>query len=147
MEHLDPASASERYSFHCGTFNGNPIGIECAHVALDVLVEEGGIESLSALGEYAREQLDRLFKTLGARVQITGVGSVFHFYFSDEPIHDHAAVRRSDIALSDAIHRRIYAAGIYKNFSKAYLSTAHTRDHVDELCDALGWAYRQSVHA
>jgi len=142
MEHLDPASAPERYSFHCGTFNGNPLGIACAHVALDILVEEGGIGRVSALGQYARDRLDRLFRDLGVAAQITGEGSVFHFYFSSEPVHDHAAVRRSNIALSDEIHRRIYGAGIYKNFSKAYLSIAHEQDHVDELCDALGWAYR-----
>lgn len=142
MEHLDPRSDSHNYSFHCGTFNGHPIGIECAHTTIDILVDEKGLDYISELGEYGRQAFAKLFRDLGAKVQITGDGPIFHFYFSEEPIHDHAAVRRSNVPLSDAMHREIYARGIYKNFSKAYVSTAHTKDHIDELCEALGHAYR-----
>lgn len=141
MEHIDAATPSETYNFHCGTFNGHPIGVECAHTAIDILVNEGGIDQISALGDYARERLRQTFQELGVEAQITGDGPVFHFYLTAEPVHDHAAVRRSDIALSDAMHREMYAAGIYKNFSKAYVSTAHDRDHVDELAEALKWSY------
>jgi glutamate-1-semialdehyde 2,1-aminomutase len=143
MEHLDPNSAPEKYSFHCGTHNGHPIGIECAHTTLDIMVPEGGIEQISQLGVYAREKMKKLFQDLGVTAQITGEGPIFHFYFTDEPVHNHSVVRRSNIALSDAIHRKVYEGGIYKNFSKAYLSTAHTKDHVDELADALGRAYKE----
>lgn len=142
MEHLDPRSAPEQYSFHCGTHNGHPIGIECAHTMLDILVDEGAIEQISDLGAYARERMRKLFADLGLVAQITGEGPIFHFYFTEEKVHDHAAVRRSNIALSDRIHRRIYEAGIYKNFSKAYVSTAHTSSHIDELADAIAWAYK-----
>lgn len=145
MEHLDPDSPPSNYSFHCGTFNGHPIGIECAHTTLDMLINEGGIDHISALGDYGRQRLARLFKDLGAAAQITGDGGVFHFYLTDEPVHDHAAVRRSNVALTDKMHRLLYANGIYKNFSKAYVSTVHTRDHIDQLVDALGWAYREVV--
>lgn len=146
MTHLDPNSPAETQSFHCGTFNGHPIGIECAHTTLDLLIEEGGLAQLGELGVYAREALRRLFADLGVAAAITGDGPIFHFYLTEEPVHDHAAVRRSNIALSDAMHRLIYGAGIYKNFSKAYLSLAHTRDHVDELCDAFAWAYRTAFN-
>ena len=143
MEHLDPRSPFESYSFHCGTHNGHPIAVECAHTSLDLLVEEGGIAQICALGDYARDRLAAMFASRRVAAQITGAGPIFHFYFSDEPIHDHAAVRRSNVALCDAIHLKLLAGGIYKNFSKAYLSTAHTRDHVDELVEAIGWAFDQ----
>lgn len=145
MQHLDPNSRADQYSFHCGTFNGHPLGIECSHTTLDVLIEEGGINQISALGDYAREKMRETFKKLGVTAQITGDGPVFHFYFTDEPVNDHAAVRRSNIALSDAIHRKIYENGIYKNFSKAYVSVAHNEDHIDQLADALSWSYRETV--
>jgi glutamate-1-semialdehyde 2,1-aminomutase len=143
MEHLDPESSPGTYSFHCGTFNGHPIGIECAHTTLDVLIDEGGIDHISSLGEHGRHGLARLFADLGVAAQVTGDGGIFHFYFSDEPVHDHAAVRRSNVALADAIHRKLYANGIYKNFSKAYVSTVHTRGHLDEFIDVVRWAFRE----
>jgi glutamate-1-semialdehyde 2,1-aminomutase len=143
MEHLDPRSDAATYSFHCGTYNGNAIGIECAHTTLDLLVEEGGLEELRRLGETARERLKRLFSDLKIKAAITGAGPVFHFYLTEEPVNDHAAVRRSNLKLSDAVHRKIYEAGIYKQFSKGYLSLVHSRDHVDALCDALSWSFRE----
>ena len=87
--------------------------------------------------------MQALFVDMGVAAQITGEGPIFHFYFTEEAVHDHAAVRRSNVALSDAIHRKMYEAGIYKNFSKAYLSVAHTEDHVIELADAIRWAYQE----
>lgn len=143
MMHLDPRSLADSYSFHCGTHNGHPLAIECAHTSLDLLVDEGGIAQISELGDYARDRLAAMFAERRVPVQITGAGPIFHFYFSEEPIHDHAAVRRSNVALCDAIHMKLLEGGIYKNFSKAYLSTAHTRDHVDELVDMIGWAHEQ----
>jgi glutamate-1-semialdehyde 2,1-aminomutase len=145
MEHLDPSKVDDQYSFHCGTFNGLPASVECAHTTIDMLVEEGGIGQLAQLGVYAREEVGKLFKDLGVATAVTGDGPIFHFYFTEEDVHDHAAVRRSNLALSDAMHRRLYTAGIYKQFSKAYLSLAHTRAHVDELCDMLRWSYRETV--
>lgn len=142
MEHLDPSSPDEQYSFHCGTFNGLPLSIACAQTALDILIDEGGIVELAKLGEYARDSLKTLFGRLNRPAAVTGDGPIFHFYFTEEEVNDHAAVRRADNALSDAIHHRMYAAGIYKQFSKAYLSLAHTEAHIDEFCDVLDWAYR-----
>jgi len=140
MEHLAPGSDPATYSFHCGTFNAYPLGIECAHTTLDILVGDRGIDLLARLGASAREAVARTLSDCGLAAQVTGDGPLFHFYFSEEPIEDHAAVRRSNLALSDAIHRRMYAAGIYKQFSKAYLSVVHTEDHISAFCDALRWA-------
>nr|WP_281377830.1 aminotransferase class III-fold pyridoxal phosphate-dependent enzyme [Sphingobium subterraneum] len=142
MEHLDPSDLSTQYSFHCGTFNGLPMSIACAQTAIDLLVDEGGIARLAELGSYARERLHRMFHDLQEPVCVTGDGPIFHFYFTEEDVHDHAAVRRANNAFGDAIHRRLYGAGIYKQFSKAYLSIAHEESHIDAFCDALLWAYR-----
>ncbi|MEC3909445.1 aspartate aminotransferase family protein [Sphingobium sp. CR2-8] len=147
MEHLDPNDGSNQYSFHCGTFNGLPMSIACAHTALDVLVDEDGIGRLAELGLYARDRLKGLFQDLNRPACITGDGPIFHFYLTEEQVHDHAAVRRADNAFSDAVHRRMYKAGIYKQFSKAYLSLAHDKAHIDEFCDVLRWAYLQEVSA
>jgi hypothetical protein len=34
----------------------------------------------------------------------------------------------------------MYGAGIYKQFSKGYLSTVHTQAHVDHFISVLEWA-------
>jgi glutamate-1-semialdehyde 2,1-aminomutase len=142
MDHLTPGSDPKTFSFHCGTYNGHPLAIECSHTTIDILLREGGLEHLASLGIRMREELRRTFHDLKMPVAVTGDGPLFHFYFTDEPVNDHAAVRRSNLALSDRIHRQMYEAGIYKQFSKGYLSTAHTDAHIDHFISVLAWATR-----
>jgi glutamate-1-semialdehyde 2,1-aminomutase len=142
MEHLIPGSDPQTFDFHCGTYNGYPLGIECSHTMIDILFLERGLDHLAALGAQMREALKRTFHDLGLSVAITGDGPVFHFYFTEEPVNDHAAVRRSNLALSEKIHRKLYGSGIYKNFHKGYLSTVHTNQHIDHFIDVLVWASR-----
>lgn len=145
MEHMTPGTDPSTFSFHCGTFNGSPLAIECAHTTLDIMIDEGGIVELGKLGEFARERVGAVFKDLGVTAQITGVGPMFHFYFTDEEVTDQAIARRSNLALGQDIHRRMYAAGIYKQAAKNYLSIVHTADHIDAYCDVLRWATSVSI--
>jgi glutamate-1-semialdehyde 2,1-aminomutase len=145
MEHMTPGSDPKTFDFHCGTYNGHPLAIECAHTTMDILVNEGGIKDLATLGENMRGNLARTFRDLKIPVAITGEGPVFHFYITDGPVRDHAAVRRTNLALSDKIHRQLYAAGVYKQFSKGYLSIVHTQDHIDTFNSMLAWAARAAI--
>jgi glutamate-1-semialdehyde 2,1-aminomutase len=142
MEHMTPGSDPKKFDFHCGTYNGHPLAIECSHTTIDILVNEGGLEYLGNLGAATRELLRRSFHDLKLAAAITGDGPLFHFYFTEEPVNDHAAVRRSNLALSDKIHRQMYGAGIYKQFGKGYLSTVHSQAHVDHFISVLEWATR-----
>jgi glutamate-1-semialdehyde 2,1-aminomutase len=139
MEHLDPA-AGEPTSFHCGTFSGYLLGVECAHATLDVLVEQGGIARLEALGELAAERLRRACADLGVPAAVTMAGGVFQLYFTAGTIRSAADVRAADQALSAAYHRLLLEAGIYKLVPKGYLGLAHDEGHVEELAVATAWA-------
>lgn len=145
MEHLTPGSDPATFSFHCGTFNGSPLAVECAHTTLDILVNEGGIATLTELGEIAREQVKKVFRDLSVPATITGVGPMFHFYFTSTPVINQWDARRSNVALANAVHDKMYAAGIYKQSAKAYLSIVHTPDHIAEFCDKLAWATRSAL--
>lgn len=146
MEHLTPGSDAAKFSFHCGTFNGSPLAVECAHATMDIMTREGGIARLAELGELARERVAAVFKDLKVDAQVTGGGGpLFGFYFTKEPVINQAQARRSNLKLLDAIHRRMYAAGIYKQATKNYLAIVHTVGHIEEFCSVLRWATLESV--
>ena len=143
MEHLTPGSDGQSFSFHCGTFNGYALGVATSHVTLDALVEEGGVDSLLALGDLAREKVERVFVDAGVPVRVCGDGPILQPFFTDQPVLDHAAVRASDLAYSEALHRKMYEAGIYKSFTKTYLCLAHEEAHLNELANVMAWAARE----
>ena len=143
MEHFDHDSDHARFSFHCGTFNGNLHAVEAAHTTLDVVVEEKGWQRLNELGEYARAMLARVYADAGITVQVTGCGPLFHAYFTDKPVRNAHDVRSSNLAFNRDLHVKLREAGIYKSFPKGYLSLAHDESHIDALGDAITWAVEQ----
>jgi glutamate-1-semialdehyde 2,1-aminomutase len=140
MEHLDPASPPEQRSYQCGTFNGYQLGVECAHATMDVLVDEGGIARLEAVGEAMAEAVRGAFDDAGVDASVVAVGGIFQPYFATGPIRDAADVRESDLAAARVFHERLLEAGVYKIAAKGYVSLAHGDDQVDELRAAARWA-------
>jgi len=143
MRHFEPGSNEDQYSFHCGTLNGNLLATECAHTALDILMEEGGIAQLEELGQMAREQMARALTDAGIQFQMCGESAIFHPYFTDRPVSNNADVRSSNWQFNDAFHLKLLEAGIYKTFTKGYVSLAHDSGHLEELGRASKWAARE----
>lgn len=143
MEHLERGSDEDSYSFHCGTLNGYLLGVECAHTALDILMEEGGLQQLEELGATARDKVARALRDTGTTFYMGGDGAIFQPYFIDRPVESNADVRAADWALNDAIHLRLLDAGIYKAFHRGYVSLAHDSAHLEELAKATKWAIEQ----
>jgi len=143
MEHFDPIyerNDPEHFSFHCGTLNANLLAVECAHVALDALMEEKGVDRLDELGAMTREGLKRIFHDARTPVHVSGDSAIFHPYFSDRPVENNRDVANVDWAMSNAFHLKLWDAGIYKTFTKGYLTLAHESSHVAELLETSAWA-------
>jgi len=143
MEHLDPASNKEQFAFHCGTLNAYALGVEAAHTCFDILIDEGGLDYLSDIGEYARQSMEKVFFGTGHAVDIAGEGPLFHPYFTDHKICNNADVANCNWVLSDKLHHLMFEAGIYKPSVKGYLAIVHGTQHVDELSDVMRWALDQ----
>jgi glutamate-1-semialdehyde 2,1-aminomutase len=142
MEHLDQTRPGADLSFQCGTFNGNLLGVECAHTALDVMVDEGGISALRRITGAAADALRAAFADEGVPVTVTAEGGVFQPYFTAGPVVNADDVRASDTAMAAAYHARLLDAGVYKLPAKGYLSIVHDDAAVGELADATRWALR-----
>jgi glutamate-1-semialdehyde 2,1-aminomutase len=140
MEHLDPASPRETYSHQAGTLNGFLLGVECAHTALDVLVEEGGAKKLEQLGEAVRDEVAKALRDTNSTFFMTGDGPLFHPYFIDRPVRNNADIRAADWKFSDELHVKLLDAGVWKQSYKGTVSLAHDESHIKELGDAYRWA-------
>jgi glutamate-1-semialdehyde 2,1-aminomutase len=140
MEHLSPDTTLESRSFHCGTFNGYLLGVECAHVTLDVLEAEDGYNRLEELSQLAAEGLERAFHDSGTPAVVTRAGGLFQPYFTSGTIESASDIRRSDRVLLAEYHRRLLEAGVFKLPAKGYVSLAHDQSHIDALESATRWA-------
>jgi len=135
MERLD-TQVYERplYSFHGGTFTGNPITMTAGLTTLKILEDGRLISKLNKLGDKIRKELREIFERYSADVQVIGIGSIFNTQFTKEEVKDANAVSRADRKRLLDYNLRLIANGIF--FLPTHtgaLSTAHSDADIQKL--------------
>src|SRR4029077_9658326 len=75
----------------------------------------------------------RLTGAVPAGVTVNRVGSMFTFFFTDQPVTDYESAKRSDTERFGRFFRLILERGIYlapSQFEAAFLSAAHTEEDI-----------------
>jgi len=135
MERMDPLLYERpRFSFHGGTFCGNPVTMTAGLTTLKMLEDGRLINRLNKLGDYVRQQLSDIFGRKGLSAQLTGVGSLFHTHFTSEKVRDVNAVVRTDREMLTKYHAHLLGRGVFFLPTKmGALSTAHTKEDIEKL--------------
>lgn len=133
MEHMAPAGSV----YQAGTLSGNPLAMAAGKATLTALTPE-----LHLIIERRTSTLVAGLMEIAARldVQFTAgsAGSMWGFFFRDEPVTDFESAKQSDV---DMFRRFFHAAldrGVYlapSAFEAAFMSAAHG-DH--EITETLG---------
>lgn len=100
------------YLQHGGTFNANPITL-AAGLATLRLLNEDLYGHLNSLGDLLRNRVVELFLRYGVEAQVTGLGSLFNFHFTREPIVDYRATLTGDKEMLQYIFFGLANRGIY----------------------------------
>lgn len=130
------ASDHKTKIFQSGTFSANPIAMVAALAVLDELERADPYSHLEAIGERIRGGLHTLFARHKIPAQISGIGSIFNFAFSDQPIVTRRDLLRSNTALQGEFCLGLIANGVLQPIRHAgFLSTAHQDDDIDEYLD------------
>lgn len=122
------------YSFHGGTFSGNPITMTAGLATLKILENGQLIEKLNRLGEKVREQLRGIFEGHSTNVQVTGAGSIFNTHFTKEKLKNARAVARANTNKLLKYNLKLIENGIFfLPTHNGVLSTAHTDADIEKL--------------
>ena len=135
MERIDTLLYERpHYSFHGGTFSGNPISMTAGLATLKLL--EGGqlTNKLNNVGEKIREQLMETFEANNVDVQVTGAGSLFNTHFTKEEVKDAHAASKADKKKQINYHLSLIVNGVF--FLPTHtgaLSTTHFQADIEKL--------------
>jgi len=128
--------------YQAGTLSGNPLAVAAGLAMLRTL--KAHPEVYSQLEERAR----RLCAAAPAGITVNRVGSMFTFFFTDQPVTDWESARRSDTARFARFFRAMLERGIYlapSQFEAAFLSAAHSEEDIDETIAAAREAFAASI--
>jgi glutamate-1-semialdehyde 2,1-aminomutase len=135
MERLDSLIHKRpEYSFHGGTFTGNPLTAAAGLATLKILEDGQLINGLNKIGEKIRQQLREIFERKNLAVQVTGESSLFNIHFTEESVKDACAVYRADREklVNYALHLITKGVFVLPTHTGA-LSIAHSKEDIEKF--------------
>ncbi len=120
-----------------GTYSGNPFTLAAGISVLKQLTPEA-YSHLNSLGDYVRRGLQASINKLGIEAQITGIGSLFSFHFTQQKVVDYRSAASSNKKLTQMFHLGLMNCGIFMT-SRGFgcISVPMTKGDVQDLIDKL----------
>jgi glutamate-1-semialdehyde 2,1-aminomutase len=119
--------------YQAGTLSGNPLAVAAGLAMLRYLKAHpevyGDLETKSAA----------IAGAAPAGITMNRVGSMFTWFFTDQPVTDWDSAKRADTAKFAAFHRAMLEQGIYlppSQFEAAFVSAAHTDEDIRKTQEA-----------
>jgi glutamate-1-semialdehyde 2,1-aminomutase len=134
--------------FRAGTLSGNPLAMAAGIATLQELRDHPPYARLEQLGQLLADGLAQAATAAGLSHQVARVGSMWTLFFNPQPVTDYDSARRSDTARFARFFWAMIDRGIYlpcSQFEAAFLSTAHTEQHVQQTLSAAQEALRATA--
>jgi glutamate-1-semialdehyde 2,1-aminomutase len=134
--------------YQAGTLSGNPLAMAAGITTLGML-KDNRRQYYRQLDEYTLDLVASVLpaaKFIGIPMTANRVGSMFTFFFTDKHVTDWDSASTCDTAKFGRFHNAMLNAGIWlppSQFEAAFLSVAHTPQHIEQTVAAAKEALRQ----
>lgn len=125
--------------FQAGTLSGNPLAMAAGIATLETLRDEAPYQVLEQRTRRLCEGLQAAAKAAKLPHQMQRLGSMWTLFFAADPVVDYDTAKKSDTARFARFFWALMDRGVYlpcSQFEAAFLSTAHTDQHVDDTITA-----------
>jgi len=132
--------------FQAGTLSGNPLAMAAGIATLRELKERPPYERLEALSRRLTDGLTKAASDAGVPHVLARVGSMWTLFFTSTPVVDLDTAKTSDTARFARFFWAMMDRGVYlpcSQFEAAFVSTAHTEDHIETTIAAAREALAQ----
>lgn len=135
MEHLNTlAYKRPYYSFHGGTFSGNPITMTAGFATLKQLEDGRIINDLNKKGTRIRQKLSNIFGKEGIDCQVIGAGSIFNTHFTKKKVKNASVASKANRKMLLAYDLALIANGAFLlPTHNGVISCAHSEEDVEKL--------------
>lgn len=120
--------------YQAGTLSGNPLAMAAGIATLSEIRKPGVYENLSAKADRLKEGLNQAAVDAGVTAKANSMGSMFGFFFTDQPVANFEDAKQSDLELFNRYFAGMRENGVYlapSQFEAGFISTAHTNEHID----------------
>ena len=132
--------------YQAGTLSGNPLAMVAGLATLEVLTPELHARIAERTGRLS-EGLSSIAAVLDVPLVTGHAGSMWGFFFAEEPVLDFEDAKRSDVAMFSRFFHAALDRGVYlapSAFEAAFTSAAHGDVEIDDALDRLESAMRSA---
>jgi glutamate-1-semialdehyde 2,1-aminomutase len=127
--------------YQAGTLSGNPLAMAAGIATLGHLIahEEDVYSALETTTTRIAEGVGRVAHEAGVSLTTNQVGSMFTWFFTDQPVTDFASAATSDTVAFGRFHRAMLDAGVWlppSQYEAAFVSTAHGEAEIGMVLEA-----------
>jgi glutamate-1-semialdehyde 2,1-aminomutase len=136
--------------FQAGTLSGNPLAMAAGIATLRELRENPPYQRLEQLGKKLQAGLGQAAQKAGLPHQLNRVGSMWTFFFAPSPVKDYESALKCDTGQFAKFFWGMLERGFYlpcSQFEAAFLSTAHTDEHIEQTIEAAREVFSEIVTA
>lgn len=140
MRHVAPAGSM----YQAGTLSGNPLAMSAGIATLRELQTPGIYERLAETASSLAKGFQGAARAAGVPLQATSVGSMWGFFFTEQPVTDYASAKRADTKLYARFFHAMLERGVYiapSQFEAAFVSTQHGTQEVERTVQAAHDAF------
>ena len=136
--------------YQAGTLSGNPLAMAVGLKTLELLSEiPKTYQILETLGESLETGLKNAAQKNKVPLQVNRVGSMFSFFFSENPVTDVEGVKKSDAEMFRKVFHHLLDNGIMiapSPFESGFISLAHTHENIEKTVGVFEKAlYKESL--
>lgn len=131
-------------AYQAGTLAGNPLSVQVALKALEILGRPGTYEHLEAKAAYLAGALLAAGRRHGFALQLNRAASGFTLFFTDTPVRDYATASTADRALFARFFREMLARGVLlapSRFEAWFVQLPHSQADLEETVAAADAAF------
>ncbi|HEX7959829.1 MAG TPA: glutamate-1-semialdehyde 2,1-aminomutase [Terriglobales bacterium] len=132
--------------YQAGTLSGNPLAMAAGIATLKKLKSDGtriyaDLERNSAL---VANGVAAAAKDAGLPINVNRLGSMFTWFFTEQPVYDWDSAAKCDTTAFGAFHRAMLEAGVFlppSQFEAAFMSAAHSEEDIEKTIAAASKAF------
>lgn len=135
MDHIAPIGNV----YQAGTLSGNPIAMVAGYETVKRLTPELFNNMEQLLSDFCH-RLRLLAEQYQVPLQVVQVGTMFSFFFNDEPVKNFDESSKSDQQLFAKVHHELLKKGIYfapSQYESNFISASHTKEDMDKTLQAF----------
>ncbi len=131
--------------YQAGTFCGHPVTLAAGIAAIEKLRRTNPYPELEYAGKIIAGAVTGAAEEKGVALQFHRCGSMFTFFFGENPVRDYADVLACDGAPFKKIFRHALDAGVFlppSPYESAFISTAHDAGAIARTAEVLAGAIK-----